>query len=65
MDNLCYLIQLFKEDAAFSKYLLSKLLSKMQLGKKLDFESFLIAFTHSLQHKDYLSDLVDVLFSYE
>ena len=65
MDNLCYLIQLFKEDAAFSKYLLSNLLNKMQLGKKLDFESFLIAFTHSLQHKDYLSDLVDVLFSYE
>ena len=48
MDNLCYMIQLFKEDPIFSKYLLTNLLKKMQDGKKLDFDSFLIAFTHSL-----------------
>lgn len=65
MNDLCYLIELFKDDESFSKYLLICLLDKMSKGKKLDLESFTIAFLNSLQHKEHLPDLVDALFSYE
>ena len=65
MDDLCHLIELYKGDVSFSKYLLTNLLEKMKLGKKLDYESFLVALMNSLQHKDYLKELVDTLFRYE
>lgn len=65
LPNICYLIELYKDDAAFSKYLLTCLLEKMAEGKKLDFETFLVAFMHSLQHREYLEDLMDTLLSFE
>jgi len=37
----------------------------MKQGKKLMFESFVIAFIDSLQHKDHLEELVDSLLTYE
>ena len=37
----------------------------MTKGKKLDYETFMVAFTSSLQHKDYLPELVDTLLNYE
>ena len=48
MDDLCYLIQLYENEPSFSKYLLGNLLEKMKQGKKLDYESFMVAFTSSL-----------------
>lgn len=65
MEDICYLLQLFKDDMAFSKYLATNLLRKMKNGAKLDFESFLIALVSSLQHKDHLDDLVDALLNFE
>jgi hypothetical protein len=65
MEDLCYLIELYKGDASFSKYLLTNLLEKMSRGKKLDYESFLIAFINSIQHREYLKELIDTLFNYE
>jgi len=65
MNDLCYLIEIYKGDAAFSKYILTNLLEKMSRGNKLEFESFLIAFLHSLQHKEHLKELVDILLNYE
>lgn len=48
MNDLCYLIGLFNEDVSFSRYLLIRLLDKMSKGKKLDLETFTIAFLNSL-----------------
>ena len=56
---------MYKEDPAFSKYILTNLLEKMSRGKKLEYESFIVAFLHSLQHRDHLKELVDILLNYE
>ena len=37
----------------------------MQEGKKLDFETFIVAFMHSLHHRDKLKELVDALLNFE
>ena len=65
LPNICYLIELYKNDAPFSKYLLTCLLEKMADGKKIDFETFLIAFLHSLKHKEHLEQLIDTLLNFE
>ena len=66
MDDLCYMIQLFKSDPAFSKYLLSKVLEKMhEQGAKCDYDSFIVALLNSLHHTEYLEQMVDTLLSYE
>jgi len=65
INDLCYLIELFNEDLSFSKYLLDRLLERKANGKKLDFDTFTIAFLNSLQHKEHIPELVEALFSYE
>ena len=65
IQNICYLIDLYRDDVPFSKYLLTCLLEKMNEGKKLDFETFLIAMVNSLKHKEHTKELVDTLFNFE
>lgn len=48
VQNICYLIELYKSDIPFSKYLLTCLLEKMAEGTRVDFDTFLVAFMHSL-----------------
>eukprot|EP00354_Favella_ehrenbergii_P005085 CAMPEP_0170471786 /NCGR_PEP_ID=MMETSP0123-20130129/13951_1 /TAXON_ID=182087 /ORGANISM="Favella ehrenbergii, Strain Fehren 1" /LENGTH=98 /DNA_ID=CAMNT_0010739673 /DNA_START=233 /DNA_END=529 /DNA_ORIENTATION=- len=65
MSDLCHMIEMFKDDQSFNRYLVICLLDKMKKGKKLEFENFIVAFLSGLQHKEYLPDLVQALVSYE
>ena len=52
IEDICYLIQLYKEDASFSRFLLSNLIGKMKTGKKLDYNLLVQALLASLRHKN-------------
>jgi len=43
VDDICFLIDVFKNDVDFSQYLINNLIQKLKAGKKLDFEQFVKA----------------------
>ena len=65
IGDLCHMIDIFKDDKDFNRYLVICLIDKMKGKDKLEFDSFIIGFINSLQHREFLPNLIDALVSYE
>ena len=65
ISDLCHMIEIFKDDHSFNRYLVICFIDKLKGTAKLEFDAFIVGFINSLQHREFLPNLMEALISFE